>query len=145
MSPKFDQADITGLQEFINKNAEKVAQNGGKLTVTAILVKVCAAALKKFERFNASIDPANQRLILKRYVHIGIAADTSRGLLVPVVHNADQKSISRLAAEITDLADRARNKKLKPDGLDPEIAWVGLTEKEAADRDIAHKVVRKPE
>jgi len=115
---QFDQADITGLQEFINKNAEKVAQNGGKLTVTAILVKVCAAALKKFGRFNASIDPANQRLILKKYVHIGIAADTPRGLLVPVVRNADQKSISRLAAEITDLADRARNKKLKPDEME---------------------------
>ncbi len=115
---QFDQADITGLQEFINKNAEKVAQNGGKLTVTAILVKVCAAALKKFGRFNASIDPANQRLILKKYVHIGIAADTPRGLLVPVVRDADRKSISRLAAEITDLADRARNKKLKPDEME---------------------------
>ncbi len=115
---QFDQADITGLQEFINKNAEKVAQSGGKLTVTAILVKICAAALKKFGRFNASIDPANQRLILKKYVHIGIAADTPRGLLVPVVRNADQKSISRIAAEITDLADRARNKKLKPDEME---------------------------
>jgi pyruvate dehydrogenase E2 component (dihydrolipoamide acetyltransferase) len=115
---QFDQADITGLQEFIKKNAEKVAQNGGKLTVTAILVKVCAAALKKFARFNASIDPANQRLILKKYVHIGIAADTPRGLLVPVVRDADRKSISRLAAEIADLADRARNKKLKPDEME---------------------------
>ena len=115
---QFDQADISGLQEFIDKNAEKVAQNGGKLTVTAILVKVCATALKKFARFNASIDPANQRLILKKYVHIGIAADTARGLLVPVVRNADQKSISRLAAEITDLADRARSKKLKPDEME---------------------------
>jgi len=115
---QFDQADITGLQEFINNNAEKVAQSGGKLTVTAILVKVCAAALKKFERFNASIDPANQRLILKKYVHIGIAADTPRGLLVPVVRDADQKSISRIAAEISDLADRARNKKLKPDEME---------------------------
>ncbi|MBW2431385.1 MAG: 2-oxo acid dehydrogenase subunit E2 [Deltaproteobacteria bacterium] len=115
---QFDQADITGLQEFIKKNAEKVAQDGGKLTVTAILVKVCAAALKKFGRFNASIDPANQRLILKKYVHIGIAADTPRGLLVPVVRNADRKSISRLAAEISDLADRARNKKLKPDEME---------------------------
>ena len=115
---QFDQADITGLQKFINKNAEKVAQSGGKLTVTAILVKVCAAALKKFGRFNASIDPVNQRLILKKYVHIGIAADTPRALLVPVVRNADQKSISRLAAEISDLADRARNKKLKPDEME---------------------------
>jgi len=115
---QFDQADITGLQDFISKNAAKVAQNGGKLTLTAILVKVCAAVLKRFERFNASIDPVNRQLILKKYVHIGIAADTPRGLLVPVVRHADQKSISRLAAEITDLADRARNKKLKPDEME---------------------------
>jgi len=115
---QFDQADINGLQEFIKKNAEKVARSGGKLTVTAVLVKVCAAALKKFARFNASIDTANEQLIFKKYVHIGIAADTPRGLLVPVVRNADQKSISRLAAEIADLADRARNKKLKPDEME---------------------------
>jgi pyruvate dehydrogenase E2 component (dihydrolipoamide acetyltransferase) len=115
---QFDEADITGLQEFVKTNAEKVARKGGKLTVTAVLVKVCAAALKKFEHFNASIDPANQRLILKKYVHIGIAADTPRGLLVPVVRDADRKSIGRLAAEITDLAERARNKKLKPDEME---------------------------
>jgi pyruvate dehydrogenase E2 component (dihydrolipoamide acetyltransferase) len=115
---QFDQADITGLQAFIEKNAETVARSGGKLTVTSILVKVCAAALKKFERFNASIDPANQRMILKKYVHIGIAADTPRGLLVPVVRNADRKNISQIAAEITDLADRARSKKLKPDEME---------------------------
>ena len=115
---QFDQADITGLQEFIKKNAEKVARNGGKLTVTAVLAKVCAAALKKFARFNASIDTANGQLIFKKYIHIGIAADTPRGLLVPVVRNADQKSISTLAAEIADLADRARSKKLKPDEME---------------------------
>lgn len=115
---QFDQADVTGLQEFIKKNADKVARQGGKLTVTAVLVKVIAAALNRFARFNASIDTANQKLILKKYVHIGIAADTPRGLLVPIVRNADQKSISRLAAEITDLADRARRKKLKPDEME---------------------------
>jgi pyruvate dehydrogenase E2 component (dihydrolipoyllysine-residue acetyltransferase) len=115
---QFDQADITGLQEFIKKNAEKVARSGGKLTVTAVLAKVCAEALKKFARFNSSMDTANEQLIFKKYVHIGIAADTPRGLLVPVVRNADQKGISRLAAEIADLADRARNKKLKPDEME---------------------------
>jgi pyruvate dehydrogenase E2 component (dihydrolipoamide acetyltransferase) len=115
---QFDQADVTGLQEFIQNNADRVARHGGKLTVTAVLAKVCAAALRRFARFNASIDSANQKLILKKYVHIGIAADTPRGLLVPVVRNADQKSISQLAAEITDLAERARNKKLKPDEME---------------------------
>jgi len=115
---QFDQADVTGLQDFIQKNADRVARHGGKLTVTAVLAKVCAEALRRFARFNASIDTANQKLILKKYVHIGIAADTPRGLLVPVVRNADQKSISQLAAEITDLAERARNKKLKPDEME---------------------------
>ena len=115
---QFDQADITGLQEFIKKNAQRVARNGGKLTVTAVLVKVCAEALKKYASFNASIDTANEQLILKKYIHIGIAADTPRGLLVPVVRDADRKSISKIAAEITDLADRARNKKLKPDEME---------------------------
>jgi len=115
---QFDQADITGLQEFIKKNAAKVARSGGKLTVTAVLARVCAAALKKFPRFNASIDTANVQLIFKKYIHIGIAADTPRGLLVPVVRNADQKSISALAAEIADLAERARSKKLKPDEME---------------------------
>jgi len=115
---QFDQADITGLQEFIKKNAQQVARNGGKLTVTAVLVKVCAEALKKYASFNASIDTASEQLIFKKYIHIGIAADTPRGLLVPVVRDADRKSISKIAAEITDLADRARNKKLKPDEME---------------------------
>jgi pyruvate dehydrogenase E2 component (dihydrolipoamide acetyltransferase) len=115
---QFDEADVTGLQEFIKKNADKVARSGGKLTVTAVIARVCAEALKRFPRFNASIDTANQKLILKKYVHIGIAADTPRGLLVPVVRNADQKSISRIAAEIADLAERARNKKVKPDEME---------------------------
>ena len=88
------------------------------MTVTAVIARVCAEALKRFPRFNASIDTANQKLILKNYVHIGIAADTPRGLLVPVVRNADQKSISQIAAEIADLAERARNKKLKPDEME---------------------------
>lgn len=115
---QFDRADVTVLLEFIQKNAKQVGRQGGKLTVTAILAKVCAAALKKYDRFNASIDTVNQRLIIKKCVHMGIAVDTPRGLLVPVVRNADEKSISQLAAEITDLAERARSKQLKPDEME---------------------------
>jgi pyruvate dehydrogenase E2 component (dihydrolipoamide acetyltransferase) len=88
---QFDEADITGVMGFIEKNAPKVEKAGAKLTVTAIITRVCAEALKRFPRFNASIDVANRRIILKRYVHIGIAADTPRGLLVPVIRDADQK------------------------------------------------------
>ena len=115
---QFDEADVTGVMAFIEKNAPKVAKTGAKLTVTAIITRVCAAALKRFPRFNASIDVANHRIIFKRYIHIGIAADTPRGLLVPVIRDADRKSIVDLAIAIADLADRARNKKVKPDELD---------------------------
>jgi len=115
---QFDQADITSLEAFIAENAEAVQrQSGGKLTVTAILVKVCAEALKRFPRFNASIDTVGQRLILKKFAHIGVMVATARGLLVPVVRNADRKGISELAGEIADLADRARNKKIKADEM----------------------------
>ncbi len=115
---QFDEADITGVMAFIRKNAAKVEKSGGKLTVTAIITRVCAEALKRFPRFNASIDVANQRIILKRYIHIGIAADTPRGLLVPVIRDVDQMSIVELAKAIGDLAARARNKKVKPDELE---------------------------
>ena len=115
---QFDEADITGVMTFIEKNAGKMEQAGAKLTVTAIITRVCAEALKRFPRFNASIDVANRRIILKRYVHIGIAADTPRGLLVPVIRDADRKSIVALAKAISDLAARARNKKVKPDELE---------------------------
>jgi pyruvate/2-oxoglutarate dehydrogenase complex dihydrolipoamide acyltransferase (E2) component len=95
-----------------------VEKAGAKLTVTAVITRVCAEALKRFPRFNASIDIANHRIILKRYVHIGIAADTPRGLLVPVIRDADQMSIVELAKTIGDLAQRARSKKIKPDEME---------------------------
>ena len=115
---QFDEADIGGVMAFIEKNAAKVEKTGAKLTITAILTRVCAEALKRFPRFNASIDIAGKRIIFKRYVHIGIAADTPRGLLVPVIRDADRKSIVDLAKAIGDLASRAREKKIKPDELE---------------------------
>ncbi len=115
---QFDEADITDLEAFIEKNAKRVEAAGGKLTVTPVLMKVCAEALKKYPRFNASIDPGGQTLYLKQYVHIGVMVDTPRGLLVPVVRDAETKSITALAAEVVDLADRARNKKIKPDEME---------------------------
>lgn len=115
---QFERVDITAAIDFMNRNADKAADQGGKLTITAVLMKVCAAALKRFPAFNASIDMANNRLILKKYVHIGLAVDTPRGLLVPVVRNADHKSILELAVDIADLARRARDKKIKPDEME---------------------------
>jgi pyruvate dehydrogenase E2 component (dihydrolipoamide acetyltransferase) len=115
---QFDEADISELQAFIQNNAAKVARQGAKLTLTAVLTKVCAEALRKFPRFNSSIDLTNGRLILKKSVHIGLAVDTPRGLLVPVIRDADTRGITELAILIADLAERARNKKIKPDEME---------------------------
>ncbi len=115
---QFDEADITDVNAFIEKNSAKGEQAGGKLTLTAIVAKVCAETLKRFPRFNASIDVGANRIVLKRYVHIGMAVDTPRGLLVPVIRDADRKSILELAGAISDLATRARQKKIKPDELE---------------------------
>ncbi len=115
---QFDEADITALDTFVQSHAGKVEQSGGKLTLTPILTFVCARALLKYPLFNASIDIPNQRLILKKYIHIGIATATQRGLLVPVIRQADTRSILELAVAIVDLAERARTKKLKPDEME---------------------------
>jgi pyruvate dehydrogenase E2 component (dihydrolipoamide acetyltransferase) len=115
---QFDEADITAVMTFLQKNAPKAEKTGTKLTVTAVITRVAAEALKRFPKFNASIDVAADRIIFKRYINIGIAADTPRGLLVPVIRNADRKSIVELAWAIADLATRARNKKVSPDELE---------------------------
>lgn len=115
---QFDRADITAVEAFIRNNAPKLQKQDVKLTITAILMHVCARALMQFPRFNASIDLENDRLVHKKYVHIGMAVDTDRGLLVPVVRDADRKAIGRLAADIADVAERARNKKIKPDEME---------------------------
>ena len=113
----FDKADITALEEVRKKHAKKIEASGGKLTITCFIVKVLAHALKKFPRFNASLDLANDQLVLKQYYHIGVAADTPNGLLVPVVRNADQKSIVDIAIELPKLAEKARERKLSLDEM----------------------------
>ncbi len=115
---QFDQADLTHVEAFIQRQGPRLQRQGVKLTVTAVIMAVCAAALRRYPRFNASIDPLNNRIILKKEVHIGMAVDTPRGLLVPVIRNTDRKSITELAADIADLAERARSKKIKPDEME---------------------------
>lgn len=112
---QFDEADITDLQTFMARHAKQAEKQGGKLTLTAVLMKVCAAALVRFPAFNASIDMVNEELIYKDYVHIGLAVDTPRGLLVPAIRDVQDKGIIDLAVEIVDMAQRARSKKIKPD------------------------------
>lgn len=107
-----DSADITNL-ESIRKGYSKLAEAaGGPLTVTAVAVKVVATALKVFPQFNASIDLANDEMIVKKYVHIGVAVDTDRGLLVPVIKDADKKNMIQIAAELSQLSEKARSRKI---------------------------------
>jgi pyruvate dehydrogenase E2 component (dihydrolipoamide acetyltransferase) len=107
-----DDADITELEAFrvtLNKEYEKA---GVKVTMLAFLIKACVAALKKFPEFNASLD--GDTLVLKKYFHIGFAADTPNGLMVPVIRDADQKGIVQIAKEMNELAAKARDGKLGP-------------------------------
>jgi pyruvate dehydrogenase E2 component (dihydrolipoamide acetyltransferase) len=107
-----DLADITSLDELRGRYAKDVEAAGGSLTVTAIAVKVAATALKMFPQFNVSIDAAADEIIYKKYVNIGVAVDTDRGLLVPVIHDADKKNIVQIAVELASLSDKARSRKI---------------------------------
>jgi len=107
-----DRADITELEQLRARFAPKAEQAGGKMTVTAIALKVCAAALKIFPQFNATIDMEKEEIIYKQYINIGVAADTDRGLLVPVIRDVDKKNIVELAVELSQLSQKAREKKI---------------------------------
>jgi pyruvate dehydrogenase E2 component (dihydrolipoamide acetyltransferase) len=109
-----DRADITELEQLRARFAPKAEEAGGKMTVTAIALKVCAAALKVFPQFNASIDMEKEEIVYKQYIHIGVAMDTDRGLLVPVIRDVDKKNIVELAVELSQLSRKAREKKLTP-------------------------------
>lgn len=115
---QFDTADVTELENlrtrFPGARDSTQESNAPKITVTAIALKIVAAALEKFPQFAASIDMANGDIIYKHYVNIGVAVDTSYGLLVPVIRDANRKSIPQLAGELTELSAKAREKKLSP-------------------------------
>ena len=109
-----DEADITEL-EALRKSKQADAQGrGGKLTLLSFLIKAAVAALKRHPEFNASLSADGESLTLKRYFHIGMAVNTEQGLMVPVVKDADQKNLFELARELTELAQKARERKLRP-------------------------------
>lgn len=109
-----DEADITEL-EALRKSKQADAQGrGGKLTLLSFLIKAAVAALKRHPEFNASLSADGESLTLKRYFHIGVAVNTEQGLMVPVVKDADQKDLFELARELTELAQKARDRKLRP-------------------------------
>ena len=108
----FDNADITELEKMRQLYADRAAEAGGKLTITAIALKIVASALKRFPQFNASLDIEGAEIIYKRYYDIGVAVETDFGLLVPVIRSVDKKNLLELSAELTEVAERARQKKL---------------------------------
>ena len=107
-----DEADITELEKLRMRFAPRVQEAGGKLTMTAIAIRVVAAALRTFPQFSSSVDMAKREIIMKRYTHIGVAVDTERGLLVPVLRDVDQKNLTELSIELGELAAKARDGKL---------------------------------
>ncbi|APD09335.1 MULTISPECIES: 2-oxo acid dehydrogenase subunit E2 [Thermus] len=117
MVTHFDEADITELEALRKRYAKKAEERGFRLTLTAFLLKALALTLKAFPKFNASIDAEKAEVIYKDYVHIGVAVDTSHGLLVPVIRDVDQKGVLRLARELQEVSERARERKLAPEEM----------------------------
>jgi len=111
---QFEDADITELEAFRKKSNLEYADKGIKVTMLPFMMKAVVAALKEFPRFNSSLDASGESLIEKQYYHIGIAVATPDGLVVPVIHDVDKKSLSELATELREVSIKARDKKLKP-------------------------------
>lgn len=114
---QFDEADITEMEAFRKQMGKEMEKEGIKITPLAFIVWAVVASLKAFPRFNSSLDTTGENLILKKYFNIGVAVDTPNGLVVPVIREADQKSLVEISQEIRDLAVKARDKKLKPSDM----------------------------
>ncbi len=111
---QFDEADITELEAFRKAQKEEALKKDVRLTFMPFLMKACEAALRKFPNVNASLSADGNKLILKKYIHIGVAVDTPNGLVVPVIRNVDQKGVYDLARELMEISARAREGKLAP-------------------------------
>jgi pyruvate dehydrogenase E2 component (dihydrolipoamide acetyltransferase) len=114
---QFDEADITALNELRKKYAAAYERAGARLTLTCFVLKVVVETLKKHPIFNSSLDEVAQEVVLKEYFHIGIAVDTEQGLIVPVIRNADKKSVLELSKELEQLAQKARDRKVTAEEL----------------------------
>lgn len=117
MVTNFDKAELTQLEKLRKKYQPHAEAEGAKITPTAMLLKVVAAALKRFPKFNASLDVHNNEVVFKHYINIGVAVDTPKGLLVPVIRNVDSKGIVQLSVELGEFAQKARDRKLAPDDM----------------------------
>ncbi|PNU20704.1 branched-chain alpha-keto acid dehydrogenase subunit E2 [Geothermobacter hydrogeniphilus] len=117
MVTQYDKAVVGPVEEFRQARNNGTGPNG-KLTMTAILIKICAAALRVFPNLNSALDLAERELLLHDFINIGVAVDTPDGLLVPVLRNVDRKGIEAIAGELNDLADRTRRRRIKPEELE---------------------------
>jgi pyruvate dehydrogenase E2 component (dihydrolipoamide acetyltransferase) len=114
---QFDDADITEMEAFRQQMGKEMEREGIKITPLAFIIQAVVASLKAFPRFNSSLDASGENLILKSYYNIGVAVDTPDGLVVPVIRDADKKSLLQISQEIREFALKARDKKLKPSDL----------------------------
>ena len=114
---QFDEADITSLEAFRKQSNKDYEKEGVKFTLLSFIMKAVAAGLKKYPRFNSSLDASGENIIMKNYFHIGIAVDTPDGLVVPVVRDVDKKSIVDISIELREISVKARDKKLKPSDM----------------------------
>jgi pyruvate dehydrogenase E2 component (dihydrolipoamide acetyltransferase) len=113
----YDAADITEMDQLRIRHSQRGEAAGGKLSMTAVLLKILASALVEFPKFNTSIDVDTASIIYKKYVHLGVAMDTEKGLLVPVIRDAGEKTIPEIAMELHALSEKARNRNIRPDEL----------------------------
>ncbi|RDH84674.1 MAG: dihydrolipoyllysine-residue acetyltransferase [endosymbiont of Galathealinum brachiosum] len=114
---QFDEADITSLEAFRKQSNKEYEREGVKFTMLSFIMKAVAAGLKKYPRFNSSLEPSGENLILKNYFNIGVAVDTPDGLVVPVIRDVDKKSLVEISMELRELSVKARDKKLKPSDM----------------------------
>jgi len=114
---QFDEADITDLEKFRKSGLAGSTPAQVKLTLLSFLIKAAVEALKEFPEFNASLDPTGETLTYKNYFHVGFAVNTDSGLMVPVIRDVDQKTLLDVAAELVELSDKARSRKIKPDEM----------------------------
>ena len=112
-----DEVDVSRLEDFRRRQKSQIESQGGKLTLTVFAVKAAAAALRKFPNFNVSVDPGKGEIISKDYYHVGVATDTGDGLIVPVIRDADRKSITEIAVELSELVKRTRSRKIRLEEL----------------------------
>ncbi len=114
---QFEEADITELEAFRKQSNDEYAKQGIKFTLLSFIMKALVVAMKKYPRFNSSLDASGENLIMKNYYHIGIAVDTPDGLVVPVVRDVDKKTIVDISIELKELSQKARDKKLTPSDM----------------------------